>query len=517
MDAPPPHPAAAADPALAPPAKPAPGEPVPATELGTGFAERVKTGVIWKSGSQILGQLVTWASTFVVIRLLNPADYGLVAMTGVILTLLDLFNGWGFASSLVRDERTDRHRIGQAFAMLILMNGALALAQLAAAPFAAEYFHQPMVATLLRVQALFYLANPFNALGHALLMRRLEFRRQARIVLIAALLSAATAVACAFAGLGVWTLVAAPAMLWYARAIGYIFTAKIWQVPPRFRFAGAGVMLRYGAAMIGVQACWFVQSQSDVFIGGRSLAPHQLGIYTTALFLTQILATKFVPPLNEVAFAAYSRIQGRPEMIQTAFLKSVRLIMLAALPFYFGLAVTAGPFIATFLGWKWTDTGPLVPILAMAMPMMTLQTLFAPATNALGRPGMAMRTGLVGAVLMPLAFLFGIGWGTQGLAWAWLCGMAVLLVATIEISLPLFGISRRDLFLAVAPGLAASLAMAGLVEAADALLPAMAAGTRLGLLVATGIASYAALLLVFARPIVEEVLGLIRPARTAVV
>jgi O-antigen/teichoic acid export membrane protein len=188
-----------------------------------------------------------------------------------------------------------------------------------------------MVADLLRVQAIFYIANPFNALGHALLMRRLEFKRQARITLIAAMLSAATAVACAIARLGVWTLVIAPAVLWYARAIGYIFTARLWQIPPRFRFAGAGVMLRYGAAMIGVQACWFVQSQADVFIGGRSLDPHRLGIYTTALFLTQILAAKFVPPLNEVAFAAYSRIQARPDMIQTAFLKSVRLIMLAAI------------------------------------------------------------------------------------------------------------------------------------------------------------------------------------------
>ena len=74
--------------------------------------------------------------------------------------------------------------------MLILMNGALAALQFAAAPLAADYFHQPMVADLLRVQALFYLANPFNALGHALLVRRLDFKRQSRIDLIAAALSA---------------------------------------------------------------------------------------------------------------------------------------------------------------------------------------------------------------------------------------------------------------------------------------------------------------------------------------
>jgi len=480
------------------------------------FAQQVKAGVMWRSGSQVVGQLLAWVSTFLVIRLLNPVDYGLVAMTGVVLTFLTLLNGWGFASALVRDEKTDKHKIGQAFGMLILMNGGLAAAQLIAAPFAAAYFHQPMVADLLRVQALFFLANPFIALGHALLVRRLDFKRQSRIDLAAAAISAVTALSCAYAGLGVWTLVVAPGALWYARATGYVFAARLWEIRPRFRFEGAGAMLRYGTAMVAVQFCWFVQSQADIFIGGRALDAHRLGIYTTALFLTQILAAKFVPPLNEVAFAAYSRIQTRPDMIQSAFLKSVRLIMLVALPFYFGLAVTAEPLVLTCLGPKWAETAMLVPILAMAMPLMTLQILFAPASNALGRPGMAVRTGLVGAVLLPLAFLFGIQWGTQGLAWAWLGGMTVLLAATVEMSLPVIGISRRDLFLAVAPGLAASAAMAGLVEAADALLPEIGTGARLALLVAVGMAAYAALLFAFARPIVNEVRAIFRPAKAAV-
>jgi len=499
---------------VAPRDGPAPSTPPPAASLGTGFAQQVKAGVIWRSGSQIVGQLIAWTSTFLVIRMLSPADYGLVAMTGVVLTFLALFNGWGFASALVRDEKTDTVRIGQAFGMLILMNGGLAAAQLAAAPFAAAYFHQPMVADLLRIQAAFFLANPFIALGHALLVRRLEFKRQARIDLVAAGASAVTALGCAYAGLGVWTLVAAPAMLWYCRAAGYAIAAKLWRIRPRFHFKGAGSMLRYGTAMVAVQACWFVQSQADIFIGGRLLDPHRLGIYTTALFLTQILAAKFVPPLNEVAFAAYSRIQSQRDVIQNAFLKSVRLIMLAALPFYFGLAVTAGPLVLTFLGSKWAETAPLVPVLAMAMPLMTLQILFAPATNALGRPGLSVRTGLVGAALMPAAFFAGIQWGTMGLAWAWLGGMAVLLAATIEMSIPVIGTTRRALFAAVAPGLGASAAMALAVAALDSGLPEMGNGARLALLVAAGIAAYAGLLFAFARPIVDEVRAIFRPRRT---
>ncbi|MGZ8349988.1 MAG: oligosaccharide flippase family protein, partial [Allosphingosinicella sp.] len=297
---------------------------------------------------------------------------------------------------------------------------------------------------------------------------------------------------------------------WYARAIGYSIAARLW-IRPIFRFAGAGEMARYGGAMILVQFCWWVQSQADVFIGGRLLDAHRLGLYTTALFLTQILAAKFVPPLNEVAFAAYSRIQGERDVMQAAFLKTVRLIMVIALPFYFGLAVTAEPLVLTFLGAKWRDAASLVPVLACAMPLMTLQILFAPATNALGRPALAVRIGLIGALLMAVAFIVGIGWGTAGLAWAWLGGMAALLAVTILVSLPAIGVGRRALAAAVAPGLAASLVMAGAVAALDSLLPGLGDGARLATLVPFGATLYALLLFLFARPLVDEMLALVRP------
>ena len=74
--------------------------------------------------------------------------------------------------------------------------------------------------------------------------------------------------------------------------------------------------------------------------------------------------------------------------------------------------------------------------------MLTLQILFAPATNAIGQAALSVRSGLVGALVMPAAFAFGLRWGITGLAWAWLVGMAVLLTATILISLPAIGAGR---------------------------------------------------------------------------
>jgi len=473
------------------------------------LARQVRRAVIWRSGSQIVAQTVAWSSTFLVIRLLAPADYGLFAMTQVILVLLNLLNGYGITSALVRAERIEEREVRQVMGLLILLNGGLAVAQFALAPLAAAYYRQPMVADLMRVQCLLYLATPFIALPQALLSRGMDFRRPAQVRLVAALAGAATALACASAGWGVWTLVAAPMALFWVEAAGMSWAAG-GVVRPSFRFAGAGEHLRYGGTMMLVQFFWFLQSQADVFIAGRVLDPHRLGLYTTALLLTQMLATKFVPPLNEVAFAAYARMAGERGAMGASFLRTARLILLVACPAYAGLAVTAGPLVAVVLGAKWQAAAAVVPILAFAMPLLTLQVLFAPATNALGRPGTALRASIAGGVVLPASFLLGIHWGVVGLGWAWVGGMAVLLAATATLSLPAIGVGAAALARAAGPGVLASAGMAGVVLAVDRALPPLGDPARLAVLVAIGGGSYLACLAIGARGALADAYALVR-------
>ncbi len=475
----------------------------------TGMLQKVRQAVIWRSGSQIVAQAIAWGSTFLVIRLLDPSDYGLFAMTQVVLVFLNVMNGYGMASALIRAETVSRRQLSQVLGLLLLLNGALAAAQFVMAPLIAAYYRQPMVADMLRVQSLLYLATPFMAVPYAILSRRMDFKRPAQIRLIAALAGAATALGCAYAGMGVWTLVAAPMALFAVEAIGMSWAAG-GLIRPSFRFDGVWPLFRFGGAMTLVQFFWFLQSQADVFIAGRALDPHRLGLYTTAVFLTQLLASKFVPPLNEVAFAAYSRMHGQAEAAGAAFVKTVRLILLVTLPAYAGLAVVAEPFVTTVLGGKWTDLASLVPVLALAMSMLTLQILFAPVTNALDRPGVALRVSITGGVVLPCAFLVGIGWGVEGLAWAWAGGMAVLLLITATLSLPVIRVTPRDLVAAGLPVIVAAGGMAVLVSAMDRMLPPTAAPLRLATLAGIGLFAYPALMALFAPGRLREAWVLIR-------
>ncbi len=470
---------------------------------------QVRRAVLWRSGSQILAQVVQWGATFLVIRILDPRDYGLYAMTGVVLVFLNMLNGYGLASGLIQRDDVTPRQTRQLFGMLIALNGVLAVLQVAVAPLAAAYYRQPEVTQLLRVQALIYLITPFAALPYALLSRAMEFRRQATANIAASFAGAAAALGGGLAGLGVWTLVWAPIALYAVRAVMLTWGARslMW---PSFDFRGAGHLARYGGVMAAGQFFWFLQSQADVFIGGRWFDPHQLGIYTTALFLAQIFVSKFVPPLNEVAFSAYARMQHDEGAVARAFVRSVRIIMLVAMPFYLGLAATAEPLVLTALDAKWIEVAPVVRLIALAMPFMTLQVLYSPACDARGRPGIGARNGAFGAVALAIAFLIGVRWGPVGLAWSWVAAYPIYLAVSTWRSLPVIGARVRDLADAIAPSAIAAIGMAVAVMLIDRSLPPLQPPVRLAVLVGVGVATYGAWLALFARGTVRELIAVVR-------
>jgi len=253
-----------------------------------------------------------------------------------------------------------------------------------------------------------------------------------------------------------------------------------------------------------------------VFIAGRRLDAHRLGVYTTALFLSQILVNKFVPALNEVAFPTYARMQDDKAAVTRAFARAVRIVMIAAMPFCLGLAVAAEPVVLTLLGPKWAETVSVIRVLGLAMPFVTLQILFHPVTNALGRPSVGVWVAAAGAVLMPGAFAIGVRFGEAGMAWAWLAAFPFLTIITAWLSLPVIGLRARELLAAIRPSVFAGALMALTVVALDSVLPPLDPLPHLLALAGTGAVAYALALAVLAPAAVAELIGLARGRKAAI-
>ncbi|WP_407875890.1 lipopolysaccharide biosynthesis protein [Qipengyuania nanhaisediminis] len=477
------------------------------------FAARVRSAIAWRWGTQVGAQIITWTSTFLVVRLLEPSDYGLFAMSQVIITALAFLNGQSFATSLVQTDRLDERRIGQVFGMLLLANGLLAAVQFAFAPFAAVYFGEPMVAEMLRIQAVLFLTIPFIALPNEWLARQLEFRKPGQVNMASALVGAATALVLAWLGWGVWALVYAGLSIFIARAIGLTVAARLF-VRPVFDPRGAWDLVSFGGTLTLCQLFWIIQSQSDVVIAGRIMPTHDLGLYTQALFLTLIVTARFIPPVNEVALAAYSELHRENRPLAPYFLKTARLVMMVSAPVYIGLSLTSEHAILVLMGEKWTGLIPIVSGLALVMPAFALQLICSPVTNAMGRPHIYLFTSISGAVLFPAMFAWGLlagrGGGAMGLVHAWWIAAPVLCAITLAVTLRAVSLSPLRLAQTIAPVAVACAAMSSAVLAAKALVPITSPLAALITHVAIGAATYAATFWLLYRGIVRETWALVR-------
>ncbi len=483
------------------------------THDGERFAARVRSAVAWRWGAQVAAQIITWTSTFLVVRLLDPTDYGLFAMSQVIVTALAFLNGQSFATSIVQTDRLDMRRVGQVFGMLLLANGILAATQFIFAPYAAAYFDEPVVADLLRVQAVIFLTIPFIALPSEWLARQLQFRKQGQVNMASALVGAATALILAWMGWEVWALIYSGLSIFVTRAIGLMFAARLW-VRPIFNPSGAWDMFTFGGMLTLCQLFWIIQSQSDVVIAGRLLSTYDLGLYTQALFLALIVTGRFIPPINEVALAAYSELHRAKKPLAPYFLKTVRMVMMVSAPVYIGLALTSENAIKVLMGDKWTGLIPILAGLAITMPAFALHLVCSPVTNAMGRPRVYLFTSIAGAIIFPCAFMWGVDAGPMGLVYAWWIAAPLLCAVTLTVTLPRIGVSLAALLTTIAPIGLACAAMAVAVLAAQHFVPVESPLLALAFNGALGAGVYGATFWLGFRGIVEETWALLRNRQT---
>ena len=459
----------------------------------TSFRDRVRHAVFWRAGAQIAQQAVQWGLTLLVIRLLHPADYGLVAMAEVVTAFLTILAFQGISSAVVQAPEISDRQIRQFFGLLIVVNCTLALIQIGLAPVAAAFYRQPVIADILRVQALLYLLLPFISLPVALASRRLDFRKPALVHFVAMVSAGLLVLGMAWQGYGVWALISGTIMLHIVRAIGMALATR-WLIWPEFRFDGLGELIRYGATVMLNSVLWLVYAQADVFIGGRYLRPTDIGLYTEALFLSALPVTKFIPALNEVGASAYARIQDDAAAVRWNLTRAAGLVSILTFPIFFGLAAVAHVFVPVVMGPQWTPSIPYIETIAYAMPLYALSSLLPAAVNALGQPRVQTGNSIIGLIIMPAAFLIGVQFGGIGLARAWLIGFPILYVITSTRSLRIVGASHADFLRPVVPALLCSGLMTALLLLARQFVGDESAILRLAIYVGLGVASYAATL-----------------------
>ena len=338
--------------------------------------------------------------------------------------------------------------------------------------------------------------NGLTAASNGRIIREGRFAVFAAGDLISTLASATAAVAAALNGLGAWSLVAQQLVLWSCKLAWVSFAGGLRPVAA-FRWREAGDLVRFGAHTIGATLADFVSRNVGNLIVGAVLGATSLGFYAMAGQIVRLPEMLISGPAYLYIFTAISRTThgGDARETQRLAVSALRVTAAGFAPLFLGLAFTADLAVPILLGAKWT--GAIVPMqwLAGAGFFFCMCAIMATTLMGLGRTALQLKLSLtLGAATILLvagAARFGVTAVSAALAMGVgaVCGFYALQLARG------LKMSPARLLAAFAPAATAGAAMAGALLALRFVLHDVDTLGELVLLVVTGAAVYAAVIL----------------------
>ncbi|MGH8892449.1 MAG: oligosaccharide flippase family protein, partial [Actinomycetes bacterium] len=236
-------------------------------------------GTLWTL-VQRWGVRLTTLIVFVVLgRLLDPTDFGVVALAGVFVGVLNVFSDFGLSTYLVQAPSIDQRTKSTVFWCGLIFSVVVAAALVAASAWISALFQAPDMRVVLMALAASIVITAFSTTQTALLKRALNFRTIALRSLVATLTAAVVAIGLALAGQGVWALVA-QSLVFNATSAVVLWTATGWRPDLIFDRGAARHALRYGGSVLGVQLVSQVRHRADALVIGLILGTTALGYWT---------------------------------------------------------------------------------------------------------------------------------------------------------------------------------------------------------------------------------------------
>ena len=465
-------------------------------------------GVFW-AGVTILAPVIISSLVFVLTsRLLTPRDFGVVALASVIAAAGAALTPGGFGDALVQAEAIDELSLDSVFWLCAASGSVLYLAFICAAQPAAEFFHAPMIASVLPIVSLRVLLDTLGIVPTALVTRSMSFHLTAFRSLLASLLAAGLSVGLVLSGYGLWALVASGLA---SSAVGSaaMFWSAGWLPRPRFDPGTIRRLSGYGTYATGTRVLGFLGGQADQAVVGYVLGTTELGLYNFARRVFSIASDVTTGALTTVAHPLFSGIQNDLDRVRRGFIAATFLSSVVAFPCFLGLACVADHVVPIFFGVKWLGALWPIRILCITGVISCIGVLQAGLINSLGKPKWWFVYQLItNALNVPI--IFGLSPHGVTIMLSVITAKAYILwFFPVRMTLRLLRMRVSEYLKQFIPPLLAAIAMTLAIFGSRVVLPQMYPLLTLAVELVVGFASYCSLLMLTARPRMMGVLALL--------
>jgi O-antigen/teichoic acid export membrane protein len=379
------------------------------------------SGVRWTTISSLGRAGLQFLQLAIMARLLAPADFGMISMVIAIMAFLQIFADAGISNAIIHYQVIGQEQLSSLYWLNVWMSVFLAFILAISSNWISAWYQQPQLQYLLILAAATMIVTAFGQQLRVVAQKKLRFAELAKVELVGAVTGFCIAVALAFAGLGIYALMAgALSTALVVCLLAWKILSGGWRPLIRLRLGEIRQFIKFGAYMIGNNLANTFNSQIDILLGGRLLGAHGIGLYSVPKDLNMRIGGVINPIITQVVLPIMSKAQADEAVLKRVYLHTLRMTASVNFPIYVLLAAFAPEVVFLLLGEQWVNAIPLMRIFAILALLRSIGNPIGSLLMAKGRADLSFKWNMIWLLIYPPVIWLSSQFGEIGMAAAML-------------------------------------------------------------------------------------------------
>jgi O-antigen/teichoic acid export membrane protein len=378
--------------------------------------QQALSGVFWSSAQLYGSQLIAFVISWILTRLLLPADFGLIALLAIFTGIASVLLYGGLTNSLIRSEHLDDEDYSTVFYFNLIGSTLFYIGVFFTAPLIAAFYDQEQLTLIVRVYCTTFIINAFAAIQTTRLTKNLDFKTQLKVSVPSIIIGGAVGIAMAYAGFGVWSLVfssivqttASTVQLWYWAKWRPVWVFNMLKFKKHFSF-GINLMTS------GVIDRLFTNAYTIII--GKFFSPATVGFYNRADTLQMLPVNNISAIITKVTYPLFATIQNDDLRLKNVYKRIMQMVIFLVAPTLMIMAALSEPLFRFMFTATWLPAVPYFQILCFTGMLYPIHSYNLQILNVKGRSDLFLKLEIIKKILIVVVIFASFQFGIYGLLW----------------------------------------------------------------------------------------------------
>lgn len=388
--------------------------------------QEIINGVFWTAIQKYSGLFIQLFITAILARLLNPTDFGVIAIASVLISFLGMFTEMGFAAAIIQNQSLTQKDLNSIFSFCVYAGLLTCIIFFFSSNYIAYYYADQRLSIICKLLSINMLFSGLNIVPNALILKAKKFKFLAKRTLGFQITSGIISVIAAYNELGVYSLLIPPILT----AIG-VFFINYHLYPqkfiPRINFYSIKKVANFSIFEFLSSFVNYFSRNLDKLIIGRYFSLNELGYYEKSYRLMMMPLEYVTRTIDPVIHPILAEFQDNRAYLAKKYSQIVKFVSTISFPLGAFLYIAAHDLIYLFFGNKWDAAIPVFQILSISIPLQMILSTIGGIYRSTGKVNWQFLSGNLNTIITISGFIFASIYfkSIEAIAWAWVITLTI--------------------------------------------------------------------------------------------